>query len=152
MGRTVSQLKSENGELINKMKLAQANSASEESIESLKELGKKIPKFEGSKEMVEFLTTRLEELKGENKKLQSELDKVHMVKMSESDKLLHAEQKLHDVSVTSEKYRSANMNLRLKLEDAESKYKAENEKRILIEKKFNYDSSNDVEPIGIFNK
>ena len=69
--------------------------------------------------------------------------------MCESDKLQSAEQKLHDTGLASEKFKNANMKLRLKLEDVESKYKAEHQKRILIEKKFNYDSSHDVEPIGV---
>ena len=70
----------------------------DKNLETLKELGKKLPNIEG-KEMAEFLTAKLEELKEENKKLQSELNHVHMVKMSESYKLHSAKQKLHDIEV-----------------------------------------------------
>ena len=35
------------------------------------------------------------------------------------------------------------------MEDIEGKFKAEQQKRMLVEKKFNYDSSNDAELLGV---
>lgn len=151
--RALSQSKSENAELVNKLKQKQEDELEEKepSEFDLKELGKNLPNFESNEDVVEFLSIKFEESKEKIKNLQSELDRIHIVKMAESDKLLTAEQKLHETGNAAERYKNEKMKLRLKLEETESKYKAEYAKRILIEKKFNYDSTNDVEPIGISN-
>ena len=54
-------------------------------------------------------------------KLREELDHTYMVKLAESDKLLVAEQKLHESGVLAEKYKSENMKLRLNLEETKNK-------------------------------
>ena len=147
--RALSQLKSENADLLNKLKNQGSGDNKEVQDIDLKELCKNLPNFENNEDIVDFLKIQLEESKGQIKKLSNELNQLHMIKMAESDKLLTAEQKLHETGTNAEKYKNANMKLRLKLEEVENKYKAETQKRILVEKKFNYDSSNDVEPIGI---
>ena len=45
------------------------------------ELGKKLPQHENTKDMVQLLTIKLDDVKEENAKLKLELDKLHMVRI-----------------------------------------------------------------------
>lgn len=47
-----------------------------------------------------------------------------MIKLAESDKLQTAEQKLHETGVSSEKFKSENMKLRLRLDEIKNKLQA----------------------------
>ena len=50
-------------------------------VEELVELGKKLPQHENTKDMVQLLTIKLDDVREENAKLKLELDKLHMVRL-----------------------------------------------------------------------
>ncbi|XP_057312821.1 protein Spindly-A-like [Hydractinia symbiolongicarpus] len=145
--RALSQAKEEALALSKKIKSQEASQ--DLSAEGIQALARSLPQFECNQDMINFLSIQLEDYKAKLRKTEEELEQTYMMKLAESDKLQTAEQKLHETGVSSEKFKSENMKLRLRLDEIKNKLQAETQKRILVEKKFNYDSTDDVVAIGV---
>jgi len=145
--RALSQANAENLNLSAKIK--EAESKQELSSDGLKALAKTLPDFHSNKDMIDFLMIQINQTKEKLEKQREEIDYTSMMKLAESEKLMKSEQKLYESDCLSDKFRNENMKLRLKLEETKNKLDAETQKRVMIEKKFNYDSKDDVMPLGI---
>ncbi|XP_066936354.1 protein Spindly-like [Clytia hemisphaerica] len=144
--RALSQAKSENALLTNKLKTSEDQKMIPK--EELVKMTQNLPEFRKTKDLVDFLYSEINEFKSKLDKLQKEYDTIYMIKIAESDKLHNAEQRLYETTARLDSSDQANMRLKLKLEETKNKLESETQKRKLIEKKFNYDSTNDIVPEG----
>jgi len=132
-----------------KLKEIEASKNAGISEEAIKSVARKLPDFQMNKDLIDFMTIEIEDLKRKHETAVKDLNSSRMILLNESHKLRNCEQELYDQTVKADKFKYDSMRLKLSLEESKNKLQAEVQKRQLIEQKFGYDSSNDVVPEGM---